>query len=202
MQFRLPASIIIFLGSYLPLALILLAQDFEYSFVGHTLCSQPWHASSACVLPLRHPEYSLTVFFACLICFCLSLVALATTRPKIPIEITEASYIPAELMSYTLPYVVSFMSLDYKETGKFVGLIIFLAWMFWITFRSGQLILNPILIAFGWRLYNIQYVFPGDVKIRNGRALCSGEIEAGQRHNHTVVQDVIIIRPSKVPEEQ
>ena len=38
-------------------------------------------------------------------------------------------------MNYTLPYVVSFMSIEYHDTGKFVGLIIFLAWMFWITYR-------------------------------------------------------------------
>lgn len=110
----------------------------------------------------------------------------------------EARYIPAELMTYTLPYIVSFMSIGYQETGKFVGLTIFLAWMFWITHKSGQLILNPILIAFGWRLYEISYVFPGDAKSKkNGRALVKGVIEPGKRYPHAVVQDVIILSINK-----
>jgi hypothetical protein len=191
LQFRLPASIAIFLGSYLPLALILLAQDIDYGTVGRGSCWSLWP---------RHPIYSLGIFFICLVCFCLSLLALAVARPKVPIQITSASYIPAELMNYTLPYVVAFMSLDYQETGKFVGLAIFLGWMFWITHKSGQLILNPILIAFGWRLYEITYVFPGDTTPRNGRALSRGLIEAGKRYRHTVVQAVVILSP-RVPLE-
>ncbi|MDV4157125.1 hypothetical protein R1480_22105, partial [Rhizobium brockwellii] len=68
---------------------------------------------------------SLIVFAICLFCLVFSLGALATVKPKTPVDIKEAKYIPAELMAYTLPYVVSFMSLEYKDTGKFVGLLIF-----------------------------------------------------------------------------
>jgi hypothetical protein len=128
-------------------------------------------------------------------------VALSASRPKAPINVTEARYIPAELMSYTLPYVVSFMSIGYQETGKFVGLTIFLAWMFWITYKSGQIILNPVLTVFGWRLYEIKYVFPSDKRVKNGRALAKGNIEPGQRYLHISVQDIVILRASKVVEE-
>jgi hypothetical protein len=183
----------------LPLALILLAQDFDY---GRPLCWRFLDTGSTCVLPFRHPAYSLGMFIICFVCFCVSLIALAVARPKIPLEITNARYIPAELMNYTLPYVVSFMSFDYQETGKFVGLTIFLGWMFWITHKSGQLILNPILIALGWRFYEITYLFPGSGASFNGRALARGVIEAGQRYGHTVVQDIIILRRiSSVPEK-
>jgi hypothetical protein len=198
LQFRFLAAVLIFLGSYLPLALILLAQDFNYNLVGQSICWRFWEPTSTCVLPLNHPGFSLTIFVVCLISFCLSLAALASARPKLPIDVTQARYIPAELMTYTLPYVVSFMSIGYQETGKFVGLTIFLAWMFWITHKSGQLILNPILIAFGWRLYEITYAFPGDASAKKtGRALVKGAIEAGQRYPHTVVQDVIILCTKK-----
>jgi hypothetical protein len=53
-------------------------------------------------------------------------------------------------MNYVLPYVVSFMSIDYQVTGKFVGFLIFLGWMFLITYKSGQIMLNPLLTVFGW----------------------------------------------------
>jgi hypothetical protein len=111
--------------------------------------------------------------------------------------VVEAKYIPAELMNYTLPYVVSFMSISYQETGKFVGLIIFLLWMFWITYRSGQVILNPILVSFGWRLYEVSYRFAGDTKEYSGRILSCGWIAPGQRHKFSTIQDVIIVTTSE-----
>lgn len=193
MQFRFMASVGIFFGSYLPLSLILLAQDYDYKFVGYNVCWKVWDTASNCKIPLRNPGYSLTIFFICLVCFSITLLALSKAQPKLPIDIREAKYIPAELMSYTLPYVVSFMSLNYHETGKFVGLFIFLGWMFWIAHKSGQLILNPILIVFGWRLYEITYVFPGDAQQRHGRALAKLFIEPGKRYSHVNVQDIVVL---------
>ena len=61
-------------------------------------------------------------------------------------------------MNYTLPYIVSFMSFGYDQEGKFIGIVIFLTWIFWITYKSGQIILNPILVAFGWKLYEVTVV--------------------------------------------
>lgn len=97
-------------------------------------------------------------------------------------------------MSYTLPYVVSFMSLDYQQAGKFVGLIVFLLWMFWITHRSGQILLNPIFIAFGWRLHEISYRFPGSETVHQGRALSSGTLKPETQYTHSIIQDVVIIK--------
>ena len=97
-------------------------------------------------------------------------------------------------MNYTLPYVVSFMSLDYQEVGKFIGLIIFLGWMFTITYRSGQLILNPLLIVFGWRLYEIRYVFPGDETERIARVLSTEQLQPATRYKQAIIQEVMIIK--------
>jgi hypothetical protein len=200
MQIRLLASLVIFLGSYLPLALILLVQDANYTLLGRSFCWRLWDERAGCAVPLDHPKFSLVILGLCLSCFCITLVALSSLRPKVPINVTEVKYIPAELMSYTLPYVVSFMSIGYQETGKFVGLIIFLAWMFWIAYKSGQILLNPVLAVFGWRLYEIKYVFPGDKTVRNGRALAGGIAEPETRYQHAVVQDVIILRVGAVAE--
>lgn len=184
----------IFLGSYLPLAVILLAQDFKYNFLGQGLC---WHISSenpTCVIPLEHPKLSLAVVGICAISFVLSLLALSLSGPKKQINVTEVRYMPAELMSYTLPYIVAFMGIGYQETGKLVGLAVFLAWMFWITHKSGQIIVNPVLAVLGWRLYEIKYAFPGDPKVYNGRALAKGIIDPGNSYQHVVVQDMVILR--------
>lgn len=197
MQLRLLPSALIFLGSYFPLAVILLAQDFKFSLLGRPFCSTFLDLASDCRIPLEHPVFSITILMVCVASFAASLVALSVVKPKLPVEIVDARYIPAELMSYTLPYVVSFMSIGYQDIGKFVGLIVFLIWMFWITYKSGQIILNPVLVAFGWRLYEVRYRFPGDENILNGRALASGIIDTNHSYPHTVVQDVMVLRVHK-----
>lgn len=199
MQFRLIPSIVVFLGSYLPLGLILLAQDMDYKALGRSLCWNFLDANSSCRLPFSNPGYSITIFSICLVCFALSLFALRAAQPNIAVDIVEARYTPADLMNYTLPYVVSFMSLDYQETGKFMGLIIFLAWMFWITHKAGQLILNPVFTAFGWRYYEVTYTFTGSLQQHHGRALSREPLTLGQ-HQQTSIQDVLIFRPKKEDE--
>lgn len=192
MQFRFWASLVVFLGSYFPLSLILLAQDYRYELLTAPVC---WPlAGDGCIWPFRNGTFPLAIFAVCLACFALSLSVLAAVKPKMPVNIRESKYVPAELMSYTLPYIVSFMSLEYHETGKFVGLVIFLSWMFLITYRSGQLILNPLLIVFGWRLYEIRYSFPGDAHERTCRVLSKISLQPDKRYNQSVVQDVMIIK--------
>lgn len=195
MQLRLIASIVLFAGSYLPLSLILLVQDFRFELFGGTPCLPVLGANQDCVIPFRNAGYSISIFAICLVCFILTLFVLSVVRSKTPIDVTEAKYVPAELMSYTLPYVVSFMSLDYQETGKFVGLLIFLMWIFLITHRSGQIILNPLLIVFGWRLHEIRYVYPGNATEYVGRAFSKVPLEPNMRYLKTVIQDAMIIRP-------
>lgn len=194
MQPRLAASLVIFLGSYFPLSLILLAQDFDYRLFGRKFCFDL--ASSHCQSPIQNPEFSISIFLVCFICFLLALVALHSVKPSKSIEIVEAKQIQSELMSYTLPYVVSFMSLDYQETGKFIGVIIFLLWMFVITHRSGQIILNPVLIVFGWKLFEIDYKYPTQEQIHNARALVAHNVYSGESLRVATIQDTLVARAS------
>lgn len=195
MRLRLFASLVVFVGSYLPLSLILLAQNFDYAAMGTPLCWELWE--HGCHLPLRDPGPSLTVFIVCVACFLATLVTLAIVRPKHEIDITGATHVPSDLMNYTLPYIVSFMSLDYEEPGQFVGFLIFLGWVFLITHRSGQVLLNPVLIVFGWRLYDITYRHAADDVEHSARALSSGALIAGDRHCQVAVQDIVILKPAK-----
>ena len=96
-------------------------------------------------------------------------------------------------MNYTLPYVVSFMSVGYQDTGKFVGVLIFLGWMFWITQKSGQVILNPLLIVFGWRPYEVSYKIAGDINEKSTTALSKEKVSAGESYKYKTIQDVMIL---------
>jgi hypothetical protein len=195
MQPRQFAAIMIFVGSYLPLSLILLVQNYRYSALRDDICinlSRP-----GCDLPLKNPILATSIFVACVLCLIATLVILSRLRPKREICLKEVSYVPADLMNYTLPYVVSFMSIDYQDSGKFVGLIIFLAWMYWISYKSGQIILNPVLIVFGWCLYNVKYTFPADSTEHTTRILANGAISPGERHNRHTIQNIDIVKVPK-----
>ena len=170
----------------------MLAQDFRYHLLYSPLCWPP--TADVCVLPFRNGIFPVLIFVTCAVCFVVSIGALSSIKPKTPLDIRDAKHVPAELMSYTLPYVVSFMSIDYHDTGKFVGFIIFLGWMFLITYRSGQLIVNPLLAVLGWRLYEIKYAFPGNSNEYTGRVLSRVSLVPGARYNHSAVQDILIIR--------
>lgn len=195
MQFRTWISFLIFIGSYLPLSLILLAQNYDYDAIDKSFCWAFW--TSSCTIPFKNPWFAIGIFFLCVFCLALTLILLAYLKPYTPITVRSASHLPADLMNYSLPYVVSFMSIDYQDTGKFIGFLIFLVWMFWITHRSGQILLNPVLIAFGWRYYDITYSYGGEATERTGHALVHGFIAPDEIQNQLTVQELFIIKPAK-----
>ena len=186
----------VFLGSYLPLSVILLVQDFDGSLLWESVC---WPFSSTvadCAVPLGNPWTSLSVVAVCSVCFGATLLTLRLAKARRSIIVEDAKHVPSELIGYALPYVVAFMKLDF-EMNKLVGLAIFLCWLFWITYRSGQVVLNPFLAAFGWRLYDVRYRFMESTKVHTGKALSEDIITNGDRYPHTMIDDVIVIRKKK-----
>jgi hypothetical protein len=123
----------------------------------------------------------------------MTLFALSLVRPKKRITVTEAKYVPTDLMNYTLPYIVSFMSIDYHDTGKFIGFTVFLGWMFWISYKSGQILMNPLLIALSWRLYEIKFFYAGGDAEHMTRALVKGHLAPGE-YDHSQVQDLLLVK--------
>lgn len=193
MRLRLSVSIMVFLASYLPLSVILLAQDFRFEAVGEPLCN-PFSQDISCEMPFSNAEFSVTIFFVCLLCLLVSLTAIHSVKAKRSIKITAAKHAPAELINYSIPYVVSFMSIGYDDTGKFIGLIIFLSWMFWLSHMSGQIILNPVLIAFGWRFYELNYQHAASEATHTGFALAKDEVRVGETWKHAKIRDILVLK--------
>jgi hypothetical protein len=193
MQLKPTIAACIYIGSYLPLSAILLAQDIDYSESTFVPCTS-LAFKEKCVLPLDHPYIAIGLFVLCLICFFVCLISLLVVRPKNKIVIEESKHVPADLMNYILPYVVSFMSLDYATTNKFVGFLIFFAWIFLISYKSGQIILNPILTVFGWKLYEVKYRFEDSHNLLSGMTLSKVPLEPNGSYQHQSIQDVLIIK--------
>jgi hypothetical protein len=193
MQFRVLAAGIIFLASYLPLSVILLFQDLSFDRPVDPLCN-PVAAGPQCTLPLDHPLQAIGAVLGCAVALGVTILLLALVQPKRKIVIKESKHVPADLMNYVLPYIVALMGLDYKDIGKLLGFLIFFLWIFTITYRSGQVILNPVLTVFGWQLYDVSYAFEGGPETYNGAALSRVVLHAGSKYDHVAIQDVLIVK--------
>ncbi len=188
MQVRLIPSALLFLGSYFPLSVILLLQDIADKSWDKSLCE----SFKYCELPaLSNPGRSLTLFTICLV----SLLFFIWVINRIPgvheLTVKESKTVPNDLINYVFPYVVSFMGLDLGSSGKFYGFIVFLAWMFLITYRSGQILMNPLLLATGWQLYEISADINGNS--RSVIALSKVKIYSGDTLKSCVVQGVYVL---------
>lgn len=193
METRLLVAAFVYLGSYLPLSLILLIQDFDPKFFSRQMCFELANLDQ-CEIPLKHPVIALSFLLLCMISLAVTLLVIRYTKTKLSVKVEEAKHIPADLMNYVLPYVVSFMSLDYQETSKLVGFFIFLAWIFWITYKSGQTILNPVLVAFGWKHYEVKYSFIGSADIFEGVCLSKQKLLPRETYVYGSVDDVLIFK--------
>ncbi len=162
MQFRLIPACLVFIGSYFPLAIILALQDIKQEYWKFDFC---WSLRD-CVLPIsNHPYLSLCGVSLTLACLLLTIYILRSLRYKYPVTITASKPIPSELISYSFPYIVSFMGVDYGSTGKIAGLVVFLLWLFLITYRAGYIIMNPMLLILGWNLYEAEAQINGHRRV-------------------------------------
>lgn len=194
MKPRLVIAFAIFLGSYLPLSMILLVQDYDEKKAVGKLCFNVL-TNQSCHIPLQKPWLSLGFLVICSLCFLCSWGVLALTKDGgTDIKIKTVKQTPSDLMNYVLPYIVSFMSIDYMQEAKFFGFIIFLLWLFWLSYKSGQVILNPILLVLNWRMYEIVYSYPGNDKDEFSGVVLSNEIlEPNTKSRAQDVQSVIVI---------
>tara|TARA_R110001606_G_C15398475_1_gene652547 strand:- start:6662 stop:7030 length:369 start_codon:yes stop_codon:yes gene_type:complete len=107
------------------------------------------------------------------------------------LTVKEAKTVPNDLINYVFPYVVSFMGLDLSSDGRFYGFLVFLVWMFIITYRSGQILMNPILLALGWQLHELEVVTSG--KDRSVIALARAKVYPGDTLKSCVIHGIYVL---------
>jgi len=128
------------------------------------------------------------------VCLATTLMTLKVVGTPRQITVTEVKHVPADLINYVIPYIVSFMGLDYGSPSKLLGFAVLFLWIFWITYRSGQIAMNPVLIVFGWRLFELKYSYMRSSDPRVGRALGRTEVHPNRTYYQGSLQDVMILR--------
>lgn len=195
MQIYILPALALFMGSYFPLAVILFFQDIEKKYFKMKLCTS-LDFINECTLPsLSNPLLSIGFLVATTLGALLFFIVLNNIDGANEIVVVEAKPIPNDLINYVFPYVVSFMGLEYSETGKVIGFFIFLAWMFLISFMSGQILMNPLLLAMKWKFYEVEADVMGRRKLL--RSLSREEsIKPGQKLNSCLIQGVYVLSKS------
>jgi hypothetical protein len=191
MQIKLLPAALLFLGSYFPLALILVVQDVKPEFWSRHICisSQPWNA---CQLPqLANPALAVSFFSVTLLCLLFFLHVLGRLPASTEMVIEESKTIPNDLINYVFPYIVSFMGVELSATGKVFGFLLFMVWMFLLSHRSGQILMNPLLLVSGWQLYEVKADIEGNK--RTLRALSRAHVFPGQRLRSCLVQGIYVL---------
>lgn len=194
MQLRILVAVAIYLGSYLPLAVILLAQDVDVEAVRRGICPVASMVSMECANPLKNPIWSLSAVAISAIGMAVTFLALRLVRKSHRVKVTESKHIPADLINYVIPYVVTFISLDYEQTSKLFGFGVFLVSMFWITYKTGQIVLNPVLAVLGWKLFEVKYMYDAGKGTFVGRMLSRVDIEPDSEYHQGGLQDVMVVR--------
>jgi len=118
MQFRLLPALVLFIGSYFPLALILLVQDVQSVRWGQRLCIGLSRNDGCTYQILVHPWSALSIAFITLCALAGTLYTFGKVPLRFNIEVIEVKSVPNDLINYVFPYVVSFMGLDYSEPDK------------------------------------------------------------------------------------
>lgn len=192
MQFHLIPGLLIFLGSYLPLAIILAMQDIPAQWWVRPVCTAAGLKAGECqFVPFDNPVLSISFLTITAAATLLAKSSLQRIRCPFLVDVKRMKATPNEIINYTFPYVVSFMGIAYGDPQKLLGFGVFLLWMFAITLKSGQILMNPLLLIFGWKLYEATILINGVEK--DVRVLKYGTLEVGKQMAQTV-QDFYILR--------
>lgn len=201
MNLKIIPAIFIFSGSYLPLSIILIIYDISEDSAKQDIC---FLISEGCRLPvLNNPIISIGFFLLCLSsCLFLIFYLLKKIRPTDEVKVINSKPIPNDLINYVFPYVVSLMGLDFSDPRKIAGFFIFFIWMFLITYRSGQILMNPIMIAFKWRIYEALVKHGSEEKFV--RMISKTEVMDGLFYKSSVIHglNVLIDCPSRGNDEE
>ena len=193
MQFRMLSAFIIFIGSYLPLALILAVQDIPLSWWQRSVCDFT-NFNECSFNPFSNPLLSITFIAITFLSVVLSAFSLKKISYPFEAHVESSKTISNDIINYVFPYVVSFMGISYDTPEKLLGFSVFLIWMFAITYKSGQIILNPLLLMFGWKLYEAKIHVNNE--IRDVRMLKKGALLPGDYRVQTI-QDFYIARDNE-----
>lgn len=140
MKPRLWTAVLMFISSYSPLLFILSARDFNFE---------------------KYQFNNPIVVGVCVVMAVVSflLLKLVTRQFKGGIQVTveKVENRSVELLNYTIPYLISFLPLKIGQPQELLAFGMFMLMMFWLTYKTDNLYINPVLTLIGYRLLRLTF---------------------------------------------
>jgi len=140
MKLRLVSSILIFLSSYFPLAIIFIIKDLDSSIY------YAQHPVAAAVIAIGS-------LFACIVV----LVTAAAIRSGLEVTMIRVANKSGDMFTYTIPYMISFYNFNLGDWKTLASLPVFMVLMFALAYRTQNMFINPVLALAGYGLYDCQF---------------------------------------------
>lgn len=209
-HWKLWAAIGIFFSSYLPLSLILLIQDIDSDFLSKvnfyniknipSMLYDDFYSTLLLMLNkflcvFKNPVIGLVIVGTSLVSLLFLRCIMNSLSGGELITVKQSVRNPSDLMNYTVPYMVAFIGVDLSDGPKVAGFIVFMLFMFMLTYKTRQLFMNPILAVLGYNLYDIEYDI--NKSIRTGRILSKFDIEPDKQYQMETVSSLLIATREK-----
>ncbi len=175
---KLWVELIVFMSAYYPLFLILLIRDISSESSGLVFGDTSWG--------LFISFWALALFFISSLTTLLSAWVmrhnLTYQQGGIPIRVSNCRQLRGDMLNYTLPFMIGLFAFDYSSWQSITSLLVFLVFMFVFVRNDRVVLLNPMFLLMGIRLYDISYLEIGRNVEMHNTVLCLGLLTPSERN--------------------
>jgi hypothetical protein len=163
LRLRFWVFLMLFLSAYSPLMFIFIVKDVDLN--QHFL--------------LRSPIFSGALLFIAVVSTVITLFTARNVSAGLPVIVTKVSNRSGDMFGYTIPYMLSFIRVDFSEWQIIVSLAVFFAVLFIVAYRTQTVFINPILAIAGYLL--IDCTFKRDSKEYQAMVVTRTPIDVGDK---------------------
>ena len=182
MKPRIWASLIIFVSAYAPLSLLFAVRDFDDQAKGFFK-----HAPIVCAGVIL--AVASLVLMSCIF---------RSLHGQFTAKVTKVELRSNDLMTYSIPYLISFFSVDFGKSQDVAALALFMGLLFVLTLKTQSLFINPILAVGGYGLFNVEFEESG--KTKSGIFLSKLDFKPDARYRMERLSQFLFIATSKAEE--
>lgn len=167
---RLWVEILVFISSYYPLFLILFIRDIGSQSHSIRIGIAPWNSS----VSVWAMCFLLISSFAMLITANFMRFFLKSHSNGVEVRVVKVNQVRGDMINYTIPFLIGLFAFDYKSWQSITSLVIFLVFMFSFLHKEKTILLNPMLLLLGIRLYDTTLKWVGQDREEEKTVICLG----------------------------
>jgi hypothetical protein len=180
MKPRLWLSLIIFLSAYAPLALLFAIRDFN--------TDTKWFG---------HPPFVYISLVVALLSVLLLFITMSFVTGQFLVKVNRISLRSSDLVNYSIPYLISFFSVDFGKIQDVLALLLFMVLLFLLTLKTQSIFINPVLAFRAWGLYEVEFEESG--KSKTGVFLSKIELKPGARYQMDRISQFLYVVANEHP---